>query len=179
MLKENQTVKSELNSIIDAQSVCSFSNFMDTRFFFLMSLSGKFNCGRPQCTLIISTASPTSPNDDDSTTTAATTFAATLSIQLNPGEHGNDSEVAQIADFSAAVRVEGRVVTFEWKDCVVSSASEPGNDSWTKTSNTRRIRVHRSSGMIAPDGDGILITGALPYEAQGQSHGGYRFRLEK
>ena len=42
--------------------------------------------------------------------------------------------------------------------------------------NTKRIKVSRVAGMITPEEDGVLFTGALPFETQGLSHGGYLFK---
>ena len=129
---------------------------------------GKYNCVRPKCHILI-TPSSSSSNE--------TSLSAFLMIDLHPGDHGSESDTTQTVKFSGDLRIDGRVVTFDWK--IVEDVSSSAEDNNKDNNSSRRIKVNRSSGMIMPEGDGVLNTGALPHESQGQSHGGYRFRLEK
>ncbi len=119
---------------------------------------GKYNCSRPVCQIVAN------QNGDVS-----------LVMTIQPGQHGNDSSDVEHVTFTGKIKIEGKVVTFEWKDCTFLK----GNSDDEAKSSKSRIKVDRSVAIIAPTEDAFLITGALPHESQGQSHGGYRFRQEQ
>src|SRR3989338_3909222 len=112
---------------------------------------GKYNCVRPKCHILI-TPSSSSSNE--------TSLSAFLMIDLNRGDHGSKSDTTQTVKFSGDLRIDGRVVTFDWK--IVEDVSSSAEDNNKDNNSSRRIKVNRSSGMIMPEGDGVLNTGALP-----------------